>query len=195
MIVDWGNERTKRLMIGKTGEAFQSTITNSNSMELFVNLQSTINNPSAITNHQSTIRRRGDVKQSSINNQQSLRVLLVEDNRTYREVFKDFLRQQFQGISIDEAENGDEALQKIKATPPDLIFMDIRLPGTSGLQLTQMIKKEHPSIHIAILTGYDVLEYRQAAAQYGACGFLVKESLKWEEVEALVKSITVEGNS
>ena len=71
-----------------------------------------------------------------------LRVLLVEDNRTYREVFKDILRQHFQGISIDEAENGDEALQKIKATPPDLIFMDIRLPGTSGLQLTQMIKKE-----------------------------------------------------
>jgi YesN/AraC family two-component response regulator len=134
-------------------------------------------------------------QQSSINNQQSLRILLVEDNRIYREVFKDFLRQQFQGISIDEAKNGDEALQKIKATPPDLIFMDIRLPGTSGLQLTQMIKKEYPSIHIAMLTGYDVLEYRQAAAQYGACGFLVKESLKWEEVEALVKSITVAGNS
>ena len=82
--------------------------------------------------------------QSTINISTMLRVLLVEDNRTYREVFKDFLRQQFQGISIDEAENGDEALQKIKATPPDLIFMDIRLPGTSGLQLTQMIKKELP---------------------------------------------------
>ena len=124
-----------------------------------------------------------------------LRVLLVEDNRTYREVFKDFLRQQFQGISIDEAENGDEALQKIKATPPDFIFMGIRLPETNGLQLTQRIKKELPKIPIAILTSYDVPEYRQAAAQYGACGFVVKQSLKWDEVEALVKSITVAGNA
>jgi YesN/AraC family two-component response regulator len=164
-------------------------------MRLFVNLQSSINNPSAINNHKFGGAMMLSNQQSTTNNQQSLRVLLVEDNRTYREVFKDFLRQQFQGISIDEAENGDEALQKIKATPPDLIFMDIRLPGTSGLQLTRMIKKEYPNIQIAILTGYDVLEYREAAAQYGACGFLVKESLKWEEVEALVKSITAEGNS
>lgn len=124
-----------------------------------------------------------------------LKILLVEDNRVYREAFKDALRGHFPVMSIDEAENGDEALQKIKATPPDLIFMDIRLPGTNGLQLTQMIKKEYPKTAIAILTGYDVPEYRHAAAQYGADGFLVKESLKWEEVEALVKSITAEGGS
>ena len=124
-----------------------------------------------------------------------MKVLLVEDNRIYRETFKDNLRQHFPVVSVSEAGNADEALQKIRGTPPDLIFMDIRLPGTNGLQLTQMIKKEYPKIAIAILTGYDVLEYRQAAAQYGACGFLVKESLKWEEVEALVKSISVEGNS
>jgi len=67
--------------------------------------------------------------------------------------------------------------------------MDIRLPGMNGLQLTQRIKKEYPRIPIAILTGYDFPEYRQAAVQYGADGFLVKESFKWEEVEAFVKSV------
>jgi len=122
-----------------------------------------------------------------------LKVLLVEDNRIYRETFKDNLRQHFPVVSVSEAGNADEALQKIRGTPPDLIFMDIRLPGMNGLQLTQRIKKEFPKIPIAILTGYDLPEYREAAIQYGADGFFVKESLQWEEIEALVKSIEQRG--
>jgi DNA-binding NarL/FixJ family response regulator len=122
-----------------------------------------------------------------------MKVLLVEDNRIYRETFKDNLRQHFPVVSVSEAGNADEALQKIRGTPPDLIFMDIRLPGMNGLQLTQRIKKEFPKIPIAILTGYDLPEYREAAIQYGADGFFVKESLQWEEIEALVKSIEQRG--
>ncbi len=91
---------------------------------------------------------------------------------------------------IEEAANGDEALQKIKEGLPDLIFMDIRLPGINGLQLTQKVKKDFPDINIAILTDYDLPEYRQAAVQYGADRFYVKNSLKWDELEALVQSIS-----
>jgi len=118
-----------------------------------------------------------------------LRVLLVEDNRTCREAFKESLSRHFPTLLIDEAENADQALQKIHAAPPHLIFMDIRLPGMNGLHLTQKIKRNFPNIRIAILTGYDLPEYRQASVQYGAEGFFVKESLKWNEVEALVKSM------
>ncbi len=121
------------------------------------------------------------------------KVLLVEDNRIYRETFKDSLRQHFPVVSVSEARNAEEALHKIKAEPPDLIFMDIRLPGMNGLQLTQRIKKDFPKIPIVIVTGYDLPEYRKAALQYGADGFLVKESLEWEEVSALVKSIELRG--
>ena len=122
-----------------------------------------------------------------------VRVLLVEDNRIYREAFKDNLLPHFPGMTVVEAENADEALQKIKATPPDLIFMDIRLPGMNGLQLTQRVKKDFPKMPVVILTGYDLPEYREAAIQYGADGFFVKESLKWKDVEALVKSIEQSG--
>ncbi len=118
-----------------------------------------------------------------------LRVLLVEDNRIYREAFKENLCQHFPTLLIDEAENAEEALRKITAAPPHLIFMDIRLPKANGLHLTQKIKKDFPNVHIVILTGYDVPEYRQAAAQFGAEGFFVKESLKWDEVKVLVESI------
>ena len=118
-----------------------------------------------------------------------LRVLLVEDNHTFREAFKNVLYDHFPSMVIEEAANGDEALQKISATPPHLIFMDIRLPGLNGLELTQRLKKDLPNINIAILTGYDLPEYRQAAFQYGADRFFVKGSLKWDEIKAHIKSI------
>ncbi len=67
--------------------------------------------------------------------------------------------------------------------------MDIGLPDANGLQLTQKINAEFPDIKIAILTVYDLPEYRQAATQYGADRFFVKDSLKWDEVVTFIKSI------
>ena len=118
-----------------------------------------------------------------------LRVLIVEDNQIFRETFKKRLNDHFPSVVVEEASNGDEALQKVDNTSPGLIFMDVRLPGANGLQLTQKIKKDFPGIRIAILTDYDLIEYRQAAAEYGADRFFVKSSFNWDEVETLVKSI------
>jgi YesN/AraC family two-component response regulator len=121
-----------------------------------------------------------------------LRVLLVEDNRIYREALKESLCQDFPSMLITEAENSDEALRRIVEGAPHLVLMDIRLPGMNGLQLTQKIKRDFPDIHIAILTGYDQPEYRQATARYGADRFFVKESLRWDEVRSLVESLEKE---
>jgi DNA-binding NarL/FixJ family response regulator len=119
-----------------------------------------------------------------------IRVLIVEDNRIFREAFKKGLVDYFPSMVIEEAGNADEALQRIKGGPPDLIFMDIHLPGVNGLQLTQKIKKDFPDINVSIMTDYDLPEYRQAAVQYGADRFFVKNSFKWDELEALVQSIS-----
>jgi DNA-binding NarL/FixJ family response regulator len=119
-----------------------------------------------------------------------LKVLIVEDNRIFREAFKKGLGDYFPSLVIEEATNGEEALQKIKEGLPGLIFMDIRLPGVNGLQLTQRVKKDFPNINIAILTDYDLPEYREAAVQYGADRFFVKNSFKWDDLEALVQSIS-----
>ena len=117
------------------------------------------------------------------------RVLLVEDNRTFREAFFSNLASHFPSLIIDEAADGEEALEKIRENSPDLIFMDMRLPGKNGLQLTQEIKKAYPKMLIALLTGYDIPEYREAALQKGVDWYFVKESLKWQEVETLVDSL------
>ncbi len=118
-----------------------------------------------------------------------LRVLIVEDNQIFREAFRTRLNDHFPSLVVREASNGDEALQEVGDMTPDLIFMDVRLPGANGLQLTRKIKKDLPGIHIAILTDYDLPEYRQAAVEYGADRFFVKSSFRWDEVETLLKSI------
>ena len=122
-----------------------------------------------------------------------LRILIVEDNRIFREAFKKRLDDHFPSMVVEEAANGEEALEKINRASPHLIFMDIRLPGVNGLQLTQKMKKDFPGIRIAILTDYDLPEYRQAANQYGADRFFVKNAFNWDEVETLIKSISPGG--
>ncbi len=118
-----------------------------------------------------------------------LKVLLVEDNRHFRETFRHSLQEHFPSLIIEEATTGEEALQKLNGGLPRLIFMDIHLPGVNGLKLTQRIKRDFPDITIAVLTGYDLPEYRQAAFQNGADRFFVKESLPWNEIETLIKSL------
>jgi DNA-binding NarL/FixJ family response regulator len=117
------------------------------------------------------------------------RTLLVEDNAAFRQTLFDILSAQFPSIVIDEAADGKEAFQKIESVLPHLIFMDIKLPGENGLQLTQKIKAKHPRVIIIMLTSYDLPEYREAAYQYGANYFIIKGSSTNEEILALVRSI------
>ena len=95
----------------------------------------------------------------------------------------------FPSMIIAEAGDGEEALRKIDALLPDLIFMDINLPGESGLELTRKIKVFHPETSIIILTSHDLPEHRQVAYEQGANSFLVKGSFILEELIAEVESL------
>ncbi len=117
-----------------------------------------------------------------------LKILIVDDNGSFRQAFKNTLQESFSTIAIDEAADGDEALRKVDAFLPDLIFMDIRLPGENGLELTKKIKVTHPNITILVLTSYDLPEYRDSAFQCGADGFFGKTTCDIKELEALIKS-------
>ena len=115
-----------------------------------------------------------------------LRLLIVEDNHLFRQTVRESLQVSFPEIVIDEAANGVEALKKVDAFAPDLILMDMRLPGESGLGLTKKIKATYPDIIIFILTNYDTRECREAASRYGADRYIAKDSLK--RVEELIRS-------
>jgi len=118
-----------------------------------------------------------------------LNTLIVEDNANFRRVLKINLQDLFPSMVIHEAAEGNEAFQRVDTFRPELIFMDIGLPGENGLQLTQRIKTSYPDTKVIILTSHDTLEYREAAIRCGANCFITKGSLNWEQLETLVKSL------
>ncbi len=117
------------------------------------------------------------------------KTMIVEDNVVFRESLRDSLRLRYPSMEIAEAGDGVEALERIDSLSPNLIFMDIQLPGQNGLELTERIKKLHPEITIIILTSYDTPEYREAAARFKVDYFLSKYSITLKEIIALLKSI------
>ena len=117
------------------------------------------------------------------------KVLIVEDNDHFRQTLRSLLDARFPSMSFEEARDGSEALEKVSAFDPDLIFMDIKLPGQSGLELTKRIRHSNAEVKIIILTSYDLPEYREAARVGGANHFVSKGSCKAEEILALVETI------
>lgn len=119
------------------------------------------------------------------------RTLIVEDSALYRKLLKETLQSRFPSMEILEAEDGEKAMEKIDGQlfPPDLIFMDIKLPGENGLELTGKIKNKYPDVVVVILTSYDSPEYREAAALVKADHFLSKGSSSKEGILTLVESI------
>jgi len=117
-------------------------------------------------------------------------VLIVEDDPTFRKILTSLLVSKFPSIAVHEAPEGKEAWNKISETPPDLVFMDIRLPGENGLILTGKIKALYPDVTVVILTNHDLPEYREVAQQNGAEYFLSKGGTKPGEIVELVESLT-----
>ena len=114
-------------------------------------------------------RKPNPVEEASMFN-----TLLVEDNACFRQALSDVLLSYFPLITVDEAGDGEEALSKVEYRRPNLIFMDIQLPGENGLGITKKIKQVYDDIVIVILTTNDLPEYRQQAFRNGADYFLSK---------------------
>jgi DNA-binding NarL/FixJ family response regulator len=116
-----------------------------------------------------------------------LRTLIVEDGIPFRKVMKSELLSQFPSMEVIEAGSGEEALKRLGSHPVDLVFMDIGLPGQSGLEATKRIKADYPDTTVTILTSYKLPEYKEAAIRCGASCFIGKDSFKWEEIFTLIR--------
>jgi two-component system response regulator YesN len=102
------------------------------------------------------------------------------------------LGSRFHLMTFGEARDGKEALQLIDAYHPDIIFMDIKLPGENGLEIIKKIRISHYQAVIIIFTSHDLPEYRQVASINGANYFMSKGSSTIEGVFTLVESIVSE---
>ena len=121
------------------------------------------------------------------------KTLIVEDNATFRKMIKESLHSRSPMIKIEEEPDGSELFSKMDAFHPDIVIMDIRLPGENGLELTKKIKMIYPDVTIVIVTGYDFPEYQQAARQSKADYFFSKDS-QASDLLALVESICLDSN-
>jgi DNA-binding NarL/FixJ family response regulator len=121
-----------------------------------------------------------------------LKTLIVDDNASFRQSFREHLCQHAPGMDVMEAGSASDALAKFAETSPDLVFIDIDLAGESGLELTKEIASIQGDTIIAILTNYDLPEYRGAAEESGATYFFSKGGSSMEEVLALVDTVLFE---
>ena len=117
------------------------------------------------------------------------RILIVEDNGYFLQFLKETLHSRFPSIEILEASEGAGALEKIETSSPDIILMDLRLPGENGLELTKKIKAQHPNIIVVIITNYDLPEYREAAYQCKVDHFVTKDNFL-----KMIQSVLTEQN-
>jgi len=116
---------------------------------------------------------------------QVIRTLIVDDDASFRRRVKEFLTSEPDIEVIGEAADGQEAFLKTRELQPDLVLMDVRMPGVNGVDVTRQLKDEMPELSVIILTIFDMQEYREAAMASGASGYVVKKSLIEELVPAI----------
>lgn len=111
------------------------------------------------------------------------KVLLADDSESFLRAAQLLLRD----YDIDTARDGEEALAKIKASPPDLLFVDLVLPKISGTDLIPQVKTRYPKVAIVALTAIDDDETVREVLKLGASDYVIKGALSAEALGAIIK--------
>jgi DNA-binding NarL/FixJ family response regulator len=107
----------------------------------------------------------------------TIRVLLVDDQAWLRLGFRTVLDKQPDIEVVGEAGDGEQAVAMTHAVDPDVVLMDVRMPGVDGIEATRRIVASGSPARILVLTTFDIDEYVYAALRAGASGFLLKDAL------------------
>jgi DNA-binding NarL/FixJ family response regulator len=116
---------------------------------------------------------------------QPLRLLLVDDHALFREGLSSLLSYQDDFIVVGEAEDAESALNQASTLKPDIVLMDVELPGEDGVAATLRLKMEMPEVSIVMLTVHDDSQTLFEAIKAGAQGYLVKNVRSRELLEQL----------
>ena len=114
-----------------------------------------------------------------------IRVLIVDDHAVLRAGLRTLLNLQPDIEVAGEAAEGLEALERVKRLEPDVVLMDITLPGMEGLEVTKKLKKTHPNVKVLILTMHEDRRYLYSALKAGASGYVVKRAADTELTDAI----------
>ncbi len=109
---------------------------------------------------------------------QRLKVIIVDDNELFRKVLAKFMKKQQQFQVIKQASNAHEAISLTQRLHPDLVLMDISMPGMSGMEAAQRIKQQFPNIKIVFVTIHEEEIYQTLVKSLNVDGFVCKSSLR-----------------
>ncbi|GAA1248141.1 DNA-binding NarL/FixJ family response regulator [Microbacterium phyllosphaerae] len=112
-------------------------------------------------------------------------LLLVDDQQLIRLGFRMVLEAEADMVVVGEAEDGHAAIAQAAALQPDVVLMDIRMPGLDGIAATEAIVRAHPETRVLVLTTFDLDEYAFGAIRAGASGFLLKDVQRHEMISAV----------
>ncbi len=117
-----------------------------------------------------------------------IRILLAEDHTLVRKGLRSLLEGEDGLVVVDEAVDGREAVEKAGKLQPDIVLMDIAMPGLNGLEATRQLRQRHPKVQVVILTMYADEEYIPQLLEAGARGYVVKQAAP-EELIAAVRAV------
>jgi DNA-binding NarL/FixJ family response regulator len=114
-----------------------------------------------------------------------IKILLVDDHAMFRDGLRALLNKEEDMQVVGEASNGQEAILKSKSQQPDIVVMDITMPGVNGLNASERIIREEPSIKVIILSMWLDEELVKQAANIGVSGYIVKQTAASELISAI----------
>jgi len=115
--------------------------------------------------------------------EKDIRILLVDDHQVVREGLQHMLNQEEDMEVVGQSANSEEALLQLEVFSPNIVLMDIKMPGVDGIELTRQLKEKQPFCNIIMLTLYD--EYLAKAVEAGAVGYLLKDAKRAELTQAI----------
>ncbi len=113
----------------------------------------------------------------------TIRIFLVDDHQVVRDGLRRMLELEADMEVVGEAGDAKELFTQVELLSPEVILMDIKMPGVDGIELTRQLKEKHPSCNVIMLTLYD--EYLTQAIEAGAAGYLIKDIKREELIKAI----------
>ena len=102
------------------------------------------------------------------------RVLIVDDQESYRSAARLVVELASGFEVVGESESGEAAIDDVATTRPDVVLMDVKMPGIDGLEATRRITAAHPGIRVIVLSTYEASDYERPALEAGAVAFVSK---------------------
>jgi DNA-binding NarL/FixJ family response regulator len=114
-----------------------------------------------------------------------IRILLADDHEVVREGTRRMLERESDMLVVGEAADGTEVIRLVSELAPDLVVMDVRMPGLNGIEATKRIKVAHPRVHVLVFTAHDDDRYVFPLLDAGANGYVLKTTRQRDLVKAI----------